>query len=279
MMRFLLFLVVMIFSLPVFAQDFFEQGKIEFYKSNYYKAQKFFLKELQNNPENYPCRYFLAHSYVYTGDTFKAKEEYSKIMTFAPTLALQKLAMQSMYNLNHPEIQKITSQQVSSEENYFDLIKLDENYVRWAKFPVSVYVEPSNYSNLIKNAFSHWQKVSGGLVTFNFVGDISGAQITAGVVGNLAVPYDARFEAGHAVVNAKNNIIYRSNIELLKINPQTQEPLSADIIYSTALHEIGHAIGIQGHSDKNEDLMSATNTNGKKSITQRDLNTLKMLYK
>lgn len=279
MKRFLLFLAVVIFSSPVFSQDFFEQGKTEFYKSNYYKAQKLFLKALQNNPENYPCRYFLAHTYVYTGDNFKAKEEYSKIITFAPASALQKLAMQSMYNLNHTENLQSATTQIDKGENYFDLIKLDDNYVRWAKFPVSVYVAPSDYSILIKNAFSHWQKVSGGLVQFNFVGNISGAQITAGVADSLSLPYDENFEAGHAVVNAKNNIIYKSNIELLKINPKTGEPLSAEVIYSTALHEIGHALGIQGHSDNNADLMSAINTKGKKSITKRDLNTLKMLYK
>lgn len=279
MKRFLLFLAVVIFSSPVFAQDFFEQGKTEFYKSNYYKAQKFFLKELQNNPENYPCRYFLAHTYVYTGDNFKAKEEYSKIITFAPTPALQKLAMQSMYNLNHTENLQAATVQMDKGENYFDLIKLEDNYVRWARFPVAVYVAPSDYSTLIKNAFSYWQKVSDGLVQFNFVGNISAAQITVKVVERLAVPYEEQFEAGRAVVNAKNNIIYKSNIELLNVNPRTGEPLSAEVIYSTALHEIGHALGLQGHSDNNADLMSTINTTGKKSITKRDLNTLKMLYK
>ena len=44
------------------------------------------------------------------------------------------------------------------------------------------------------------------------------------------------------------------------------------------MHEVGHAIGIQGHSNKEEDLMSAVNRVGLKSITKRDLNTLKMLY-
>jgi len=279
MKRFLTYLVILVLGSAAYAQDYFEQGRQEFYKPDYYKAQKLFLKELQNNPENYPCRYFLAHTYVYNGEIAKAKKEYSKIITFAPTPALQKLAMQSMYNLNHSESVQTPNVGSVDAENYFDLIKLDENYVRWAKFPITVYVAPSGYSSLIKTAFSHWQKVSGGFVQFNFVGNISNAQITVSTVDALSVPYDERFEAGHAIVNAKNNIIYRANIELLKINPKTGEAIPEDIVFTTALHEIGHALGLQGHSNNNADLMSAVNARGKKSITKRDLNTLKMLYK
>ena len=281
MKRFLTVLILSILSLGTtlgaFAEDSFQQGKTEFYKKNYGAAQKLFMHELQNNPENYSCRYFLAHTYVYTGDLERAKIEYGKIITFAPTKELQKLAMQSMRNINKPESAVSKPQEVIGD-NYYGYIKLKKNYVRWKSFPINVYVRPSEYTNLVKSAFTHWQKVTGGLVQFNFVSDIQSAQITSEMVQALS-ERDEGFTAGNASIKAKNNIIYSAKIYLLYTNPTTQEPLAPEIIYSTALHEIGHALGLQGHSPSSDDIMSAVNKKGQKSITKRDINTLKLLYR
>lgn len=276
---FLTCLIILIFCSSASAVDYFEQGKKAFYKSDYYTAQKLFLKELQNNSENYSCRYFLAHTYVYTGDIYKAKEEYNRIITFATVPTLQKLAVQSMYNLNHERIIQEDVENTNTKDNYFNLIRLGENYVKWNKFPINVYVAPGEYSNLVKSAFTTWQKASDNLVQFVFTGNVVNSQISVEFVDKLSIPYQEGFEAGHAAVKAKNNVIYKANIELLKVNPQSGQKLLSEVIYSTALHEIGHAVGIQGHSNNDNDLMSAKNALGKKSITTRDLNTLKMLYK
>ena len=270
-------LILLFCSAVAFSADVFEQGKEAFYKENYGLAQKFFLQELQNNSENYPCRYFLAHTYVYTGDTVKAKEEYSKIITFAPNKKLQKLAMQSLHNLNTQAQTAKTAEKIS-DENYFDNIKIANTYVRWREFPINVYVQPSDYSNLIKTAFSEWQKVSGGLVSFNFVSNINSAQITTIITRDTTLSQDG-FRAGNAVIKAKNKTIYNAQIYILDINPKTGEILSPEIIYSTTLHEIGHALGLQGHSPDTNDIMASVNSQGKKSITKRDLNTLKLLYR
>ena len=280
-MKKLLIILTLLFANPVFAQDFFEEGKTEYYKSNYQEAQKLFLKELQQNPQNYPCRYFLAHTYVHNNEITKAKEEYNKIITFSPVPSIQKLAMQSLYNLNNPE--KITKQKqtytfANNKDNYFEYIKLKGNYVRWNEFPINVYISPNEYSHIIKSAFTQWTKATQGLVSFNFVENTISSQITVSVVDNLSTPYKENYEAGLATVNAKNNIIYKSHIDILRTNPTTNEKLDSSLILTTTLHEIGHSLGIQGHSPNNNDLMSAINHNGTKKITQRDLNTLGKLY-
>ena len=154
-------LVVILFALlifPAFAQNYFEQGKNEFYKKNYMQAQKLFLRELQQNPENYPCRYFLAHSYVYIGDITRAKEEYNKVIMFSPVDSIKKLAIQSMYNLN--QIEEKTSKPLikAGGDNYFEYIKLQGNYVKWNVFPINVYVSPCENAHIIKNAFLQWEK-------------------------------------------------------------------------------------------------------------------------
>ena len=189
--------------------------------------------------------------------------------------------MQSLYNLNNPE--KITKQKqtytfANNKDNYFEYIKLKGNYVRWNEFPINVYISPNEYSHIIKSAFTQWTKATQGLVSFNFVENTISSQITVSVVDNLSTPYKENYEAGLATVNAKNNIIYKSHIDILRTNPTTNEKLDSSLILTTTLHEIGHSLGIQGHSPNNNDLMSAINHNGTKKITQRDLNTLGKLY-
>lgn len=279
-MKKILILLLLIFTTPALAQNYYEQGKTEFYKKNYIQAQQLFLKELQYNPENYPCRYFLAHSYAYSGNIIKAKEEYNKIIIFSPVDSVKKLAIQSMYNLNHSEKNntKTNSYSYSNADNYYEYIKLQENYVKWKNFPINVYVSPCEYSHIIKNAFLQWEKATDGLVSFNFVGNIAAAKITVSMVDTLKIPTNNNFEAGLATVQAKNNIIYKSHIDILRNNPQTGEKFDNALILTTSMHEVGHALGLQGHSPNNQDLMSAINHTGTKRITQRDLNTLKKLY-
>lgn len=59
-------------------------------------------------------------------------------------------------------------------------------------------------------------------------------------------------------------------------------------LYNTALHEIGHALGIMGHSYSSEDLMYMSSDNSSfytpyrssfQYLSSQDINTIKLLYK
>jgi tetratricopeptide (TPR) repeat protein len=73
--------------------------------------------------------------------------------------------------------------------------------------------------------------------------------------------------------------IVRSDIVLATHTSEGQR-LSKNQIQGVATHELGHAIGIQGHSPYPEDLMYwAVNDAQTGSLTTRDKNTIRLLYK
>ena len=79
----------------------------------------------------------------------------------------------------------------------------------------------------------------------------------------------------------KDKYLHSAKITVLKRNPNDKTPYSKEHFISVMEHEIGHVLGL-GHSSTCEDIMG-TNCSAKYSsnrkITQRDINTLKLLYR
>ena len=57
-----------------------------------------------------------------------------------------------------------------------------------------------------------------------------------------------------------------------------QRTLSKDEIYAVAVHEIGHAIGILGHSSNRNDIMYPTTDIIGIHASNRDVNTIRQFY-
>ena len=142
---------------------------------------------------------------------------------------------------------------------------------------IKVYIEPSPKAHIIKNAFDIWDSAMRSNMNFIFVKEAKGADITAGYVeqleGNavgMTYPKYITIQGGEYLSKAKISIAKKSPIgfnqrdgELLKVT----------------LHEIGHAIGILGHSNSINDIMyySTASTKGT-SPSLRDIDTVNKLY-
>ncbi len=171
---------------------------------------------------------------------------------------------------------------------------LDDNYMnyvvdskgkmgRWKNTKISVYVSESEYQNNIYKALIRYNDLFEGYFKFYLTSNRDKANIKIEVVDKISS-------------NSKNNDIgyisgltdysYDSNdylryayIQLLSRKPNSNKKFTQSEIYVTTLHELGHALGIKGHSPNEHDIMYASSSKSKeKNLSKRDINTLKIMY-
>ena len=143
--------------------------------------------------------------------------------------------------------------------------------VIWKNMPITVYVYDSGYRNQIIEAFRTWQNSSGGIIKFAHAN---------GPNAGIVVRYSSNLpgnSVGLTSKNTNNGEITHAEI-LLKEVPYS--PRLENFVYSVALHEVGHALGIEGHSSGTNDIMyPQTNSIGQRqTLSSRDITTLRWLY-
>lgn len=183
--------------------------------------------------------------------------------------------------------------------NYIEQVPLDTNILRWnlKTQPLKVSIDfpagdtlPAYYRTEITKAFYQWQS-STGFIKFNFINNPSDADI---VVKFLALPKSNCTERGCKYVVAYTDPTIRRNIlKKMTITLYDKDAygnyFSDKELYNTILHEIGHSLGIMGHSYSTDDLMymSSRETQDKiftrfrssfQYISAKDLNTIRLLY-
>lgn len=153
--------------------------------------------------------------------------------------------------------------------------------------PIKVYVAPFrwyekakqqesySYNQMVYEAFETWNQLSGGLVRFQFVANLDGSQI------DVSWRRVDRSSLGHCqyMINPQG-LLYSAEIKIGITDGLVHAQYnSMDEVRHTILHEVGHALGLIGHSDSPEDIMYVPHQYGVVNISQRDIDTLCMLYK
>lgn len=171
-------------------------------------------------------------------------------------------------------------------ENYADSILSSGRLERWnpASFPLSVYIEhnpnlPPYYYQQIRKAFERWQKVSDNFITFRFVDVMDRADIRCTFPADFE--QQCQGNAGRTAYqhyHIVKNLIKYSEIKFSKVSCR-RKYYSPDTLYRTALHEIGHSLGMRGHSHNSKDLMYPVVVNNtKQDISDNDIRTLRLIY-
>lgn len=175
-----------------------------------------------------------------------------------------------------------------SPDNYLALVSTGGKQ-RWTSsaMPLKVFIYPGlkcigftpEFENVLVESFQTWEKATKGLIGFIFVHDPHQADIECRWTDN-AKELKSPSEGGDVVWQTNHNDFSHAAITLLTCDFTTKQNVSVPLMRATCLHEVGHALGLKGHSDKPGDILYPfINSNlVQAELSQRDVNTLTLLY-
>ena len=164
-------------------------------------------------------------------------------------------------------------------DSYFRNVASNGKIVRWNKdsFPLKVYIQdspdvPEYYREIVMSAYKSWQRASENLVSFDFVENPSEADMKCFFKNT-----DNKKSIGVHAFSVNGNTITGSTIIFNKTDEKNHS-LDSKQLYSSALQEIGHSLGLTGKSSSIYDVMYPIGTKFNTEITTRDLKTLALVY-
>ena len=149
--------------------------------------------------------------------------------------------------------------------------------LHWTKFPVRVYFVPGELADRERVAatragFDEWVSATHGVVRCRIVTDSAQADVTVRFLPEATIP-DKEGATGNTRLTFSGLVLKKACVRLA-----AADATPADL-QETAAHEFGHVLGMDGHSDDADDLMSPVlSRNPPPGITLRDLNTLRIAY-
>ncbi len=183
-----------------------------------------------------------------------------------------------------------------NQDNYFEQIKPHlVGSLIWTNFPVKVYLE-SPESNLSASAlleFEQWQKATQTAINI-WHPYLSMMQIENETEADILIYFSQpefkaklnpetglydlpRIKAATTSIKfyvTKTNPSQLKHKMTIEVNPRQ----TYDYLVSNITHELGHALGIWGHSENPLDVMYYAHTQDIPSLSVRDINTLKKIY-
>ena len=266
----------------------FFAGKFNLENKQYVTAYKLLSTAYLFKPNNKDFRYYYAKSMTGIKPIEKIQIEMFKLSQSNTIDAAQKLAKMQVDNWKYSILNSIG-------DNYIEQAPFDRNLVRWdvSTFPLKVRIDtptetPEYYYEEIEKAFNEWEKRTDFLEFETIYGEDANI-----IVKFEPLPDDICYEGECKYVVAYTNPeIKNGKLISMTITMYDKDAngnfFSDKELYNTILHEIGHALGIMGHSYSSDDLMYMSTmpefniTRYRSSfqyLSEDDLNTIELLYK
>jgi predicted Zn-dependent protease len=189
-------------------------------------------------------------------------------------------------NLNRSDSATVTARPTTADY-FFEVTR--QGVIRWpsGRMPLRVFVEKGTlipgyrpvFSTILRDAFLEWANVSDGLVSFAFVDVPVNADIVCRWTAN-GLKFQNSAESAETKLYSDRQGVAKGEIEILTITKPPSPPLTDERMRGTALHEVGHVLGLAGHTNNPDDIMfySSSLADSWKDLSVRDKNTLIRLY-
>lgn len=186
-------------------------------------------------------------------------------------------------------------QDQSNSGDYLDQVESTPlGYLVWSKFPVTVYVEQSTtvQNTAADRRFRQWtiavQKAIAEWNVYFPLQEISEQESANIIILRSQPDREVKLNRDTGLYDIPRAIAAETNYEFyLQENPTLiahrmtirVSPNSAGgSLLATIRHELGHALGIWGHSPKESDALYFSQVRDPLPISPRDINTLKKIY-
>ncbi|HEY9676430.1 MAG TPA: tetratricopeptide repeat protein [Drouetiella sp.] len=161
--------------------------------------------------------------------------------------------------------------------------------MRWPseRLPIKVYMRAGvgvpgfqpKYAEIVQQSFKDWSAASGGELSFKFVPAAAQSDVEVSWTNNPAKLAN-RAEAGEARLSSNSAGIVHCTIQFCTVPLMPGISITPNRIRMISLHEIGHALGLTGHTTNPDDAMfySTLLADKWRNLTERDAHTITRLY-
>jgi tetratricopeptide (TPR) repeat protein len=252
------------------------------------EAQPILIQATKDHPEAPEAWLDLATSYQSTGKITESLDCLRQFLKLAPHHELAP-KVHSMIILLQQDQQRRAGMGGNDQGDDYLADAVQSGTIRFAKdrMPVKIYLAPGatvpgfkpEYDEIVRQSFADWQAAAPEHLSFAYVPSAEAADITV-TWTNDPTKMVSSAEGGHAEVVPSQNGILKSDITLLTTKPSGGAEVGSNYMKHVVLHEVGHALGIFGHSPKAGDIMYGIvmPTNIVANLSDRDKHTMLALY-
>lgn len=286
----LIFVIVLLLIMGVFyflrnmVPDFmFNQGKKYLDAGQYEKALKTFVNVANAKPYDSEPIYYQALALSKMPPTYETQKALYEISQLEDCDEASELADNVLMNMRRDLENQIGP-------NYADNILFDDVLIRWNNSkPITFSISadssvPPESINAVKDAVYSWQGATNGTIRFQETNVNSSTNINIRFTNDISLKdeFDPN-KLGKTVPAYKDNVLQKMDVYIKKAD-SNGVPFPPDKVYNLVVHETGHALGLGGHSADEKDVMYYTGDtvsvpNERKNITNRDANTVMLLYR
>lgn len=276
--------------------DSFSSGVSAYQKGDFSRATGYLEQAVSVDPGNPKKLFYLGLCYAQGGKYEMARAAFERVGQMLPPedpLSVKARNNMAVITQAHMTANGNTGKasQVASiaksknKNNYLAYAIPSGKIIHWdtAKMPLKVYIGDGSkiqgwnpeMRDLVSNAMRSWQTATNNQIRFVITKKPESADIM--------VKWTRNFTHNKVGVNpfrSYGNTIVSSDLIIATYTSADGPPMPMTELGKTIIHEMGHAIGIQGHSPYPEDIMYwMVNPSQTASLTSRDKNTIAMLYK